>query len=317
MKQLEIIFIGTGGSIPTYNRGPSCTCIRNEGKCYLIDIGEGSQYKIMRSEISMTKITHIFLTHEHGDHINGLFGLLETMNMYKREEKLTILGNKYTMYKIMDVIKVLYGAKILSYEIEYEILCHDTMYHFDDMMVQALEVDHIVPTLSYIFTKKILKGTFDVQKAKDMGIPPGPIYSKLHLGQKVLWNDKILDGKDFICKISNPIKIYFSGDTRYNIKNLPYLQNMDVMIHEATYCHINQEIAHQKYHSTTTDAAKLAKLSHSKCLILNHIVARTVKQSLAQYENQILQEARKIHSCVYLAKDLDTYLVSESETKKI
>jgi len=316
--KLEVILLGTGGSIPAIGRNPSATIVQNEGKCYLVDCGEGTQYNLMKSTIKMNKLSHIFLTHSHGDHCNGILGLMETMKMYSRTDPLAIIGNMHTINKI----KVLLSASTTSFPfINFIILdqSNNRTIDIDDMKITVFNQRHSVPSFAYLFEKKAAIGTFDIQKAKDMNLPPGPIYSKLKNGEQVFFDGNILNGKEFVGKSKDPIKIYFSGDCLYSEKNIEDIKNCDMIIHEASFSDKYQKHANLKKHSTSTDAARFALKAHCRTLIMNHFVVRSDKKKISpsRYVQQLQKEAREIFPNSYTSNDYDHWVISNETISKI
>ncbi len=290
---IEIIFLGTCSGIPTkYRSHPAIALVRN-GEILLFDCGEGTQRQLTFANLSIMKISKIFITHFHADHFAGLMALPQSMLLLNRKKPLYIYGPE-GIDEIGEVI-----LKLAGYELDFEIrfieanegvVCKEKNY-----MIKAIEVNHSIPTLAYCYEENP-KRKFLVEKAKAMGLKPGPWYKKLQMGEEVLYEGKLIKPDD-VTKIVKGKKIVYSGDTTYCEKLIDFAKDADLLIHEATYASNMQKKAREVMHSTCIDAAKIAKKANAKKLILTHISARYKDAS------KLLEEAKKIFKNTEIAKD--------------
>ncbi len=290
---IEIIFLGTSSGIPTKYRGhPAIALVRN-GEILIFDCGEGTQRQLVFAGLSIMKISKIFITHLHADHFAGLIALPQSMYLLGRRKPLYVYGPE-GIEELGEII-----LKLAGYELDFEIkfitaeegvICEER-----DYIIKAIKVNHSIPTLAYCYEEKP-KRKFLVEKAKALGLKPGPWYKKLQMGQEIFYEGRLIKPDD-VTKVVKGKKIVYSGDTAYCEKLIEFAKDADLLIHEATYASDMQERAREVMHSTCIDAAKIAKAANVKKLILTHISARYKDAS------KLLEEARKIFRNTEIAKD--------------
>ena len=297
---LHVIFLGTGGSVPTPKRGLPAILVSRKGEQIMFDCGEGVQRQMTRAGGGFHRKTKIFVTHMHGDHVLGLPGLLQTMALLDRQRKLEIYGPtgiKQFLKCIKETVQF-----VLTFQVEiHEIKEAGTVCEEEEYVVQAARADHVVPSLSYAFVEKPRAGRFNPEKAKKMDVPEGPLWSKLQQGHEV----KSLRGKtvrpEQVVGHSRPgRKVVYTGDTRPCDDVLRLALGADLLIHDATLADDLAEKAHEDGHSTPTQAAQTAKKARVKQLILTHISARYDDTKL------LLDEAAKVFKRTRVAEDLMT-----------
>ena len=296
LTDLQIIFLGTGGSIPTPKRGLSAIAIRRKNELLLFDCGEGTQRQMIKTRIRFHRKTKIFVTHMHGDHVLGLPGLLQTMSLLGRRKDLEIYGPKGIKDFIEAINQTVHFSLTFTlkvFEIEGGLACEEKEYS-----VETAPSDHIDPSLSYAFIEKQRPGRFQIKKAKELGIPEGSLWSKLQSGEIV----KLPDGK--VVKPSMVLgsprlgrKVVYTGDTGPSESVRRLAENADLLIHEATFEDEMKERAIEDGHSTPSMAAETAKKAGVKKLVLTHISARY------KDANRLLQQARNIFVNTELAED--------------
>ncbi len=297
LTELQVIFLGTGGSIPTPQRGLSAIAIKRKAELLLFDCGEGTQRQMIQAGVGFHRKTKIFITHMHGDHILGLPGLLQTMSLLDRTKELEIYGpqgikafveaiNQTVLFTLTFPVQVseLKEAGLVCEEKEYE--------------VHATQPNHMTPALAYALTEKPRPGRFHIEKAKELGVPEGPLWSKLQGGSPVkLSGGKIVKPEMVLGPPRPGRKIVYTGDTRPSENLVKLAEDADLLIHEATFDDELLERAAEDGHSTPSQAAETAKEAGVKWLVLTHISARYRDASL------LLEQARKTFSNTDLAKD--------------
>ncbi|MEW6070937.1 MAG: MBL fold metallo-hydrolase, partial [Candidatus Thermoplasmatota archaeon] len=185
---MELAFIGTGGSWPSKERNVSCVALRLGKEIILFDCGEGTQRQLMHSTMSFMKISKIFVSHFHGDHFLGIPGLIQSMALNNRKKELKIYGPKGTAKIIKTLLKLGYFAP--SFEtIVYDLTGNDNI-EFENYRIKTCYADHNVPTLAYSLEEREKPGRFRVDRARALGIPPGPLYRKLQLGKSVVFKGR-------------------------------------------------------------------------------------------------------------------------------
>lgn len=311
---MNFIFLGTGAGIPAKQRNVSSLAVQflsESGTIWLFDCGEATQHQILHTSIKPRKIEKIFITHLHGDHIYGLPGLLSTRSFKGAETTLTIYGPKGIAQFVNTALNV--SGTYLKYPLEFhEIEEEGILFEDDEYIVTASLLEHNVPSYGYRIQQKNMPGPLLVDKLKEDGIPPGPIYKEIKKGNIITLPDgRQIDGKNYIGPPKKGVVITVLGDTRYSKKAIELAENADVLIHEATFSKENEEIAYEYFHSTTTQAAKVAKEANVKQLILNHISSRY----LLEDHEQLLAEAKGIFPNTYIAEDFSYYHFSKKSKK--
>jgi len=294
--QLRIVFLGTSGSIPSVNRNHSSIFIQFGSYRFLFDCGEGTQKQMMIAKTGFRNLDHIFITHLHTDHYIGLFGLLETMSLNEREKPLYIYApNAEILRHVFEVL----GYDKLNYEVNVKELKDGDEIKFKDFKILAFKTEHIVPSLGYALIEKDRRGKFDREKAeKVLGIPPGPLYSKLARGESIVWNGKVITPDMVLGEKRKGRKIVYTGDTRPCNRTIEVARDADVLIHDSSFTSDLIDWAVESGHSTAREAAEIAKRANVKKLILTHISARYSKDV-----TPLLKEAKEVFENVLIAED--------------
>ncbi len=294
---IRVIFLGTGGSIPTPKRSLPAILIQRKGEQIMFDCGEGVQRQMIKAKGSFHKKMRIFITHMHGDHVLGLPGLLQTMALLDREKKLEIYG-PVGIRRFLECVKetvqffLTYPTEI--YEVEKAgVVCDEAEY-----TVQAVHADHVSPSWSYAFVEKPRPGRFNLKKARALGIPEGPLWSKLQQGQKIrLDNGEVVKPEQIVGSLRKGRKMIYTGDTKPSQSLVNFAINADLLIHDATLDDALAERAEEDGHSTPCQAADTAKKAKAKQLVLMHISARYDDTDL------LLEQAKKIFGNTIVAHD--------------
>jgi len=294
---LRVVFLGTAGSIPTTERSLPAIAVQRKGELILFDCGEGVQRQMIQAKIGFHRKTKVFITHMHGDHVLGLPGLIQTMSLLDREKKLEIYGPpgiKAFVEATQQTVQFTLTFPIEIFEIEKAgLICEEKEYE-----AYAVWTNHVIPSLAYALTEKPRPGKFHQEKAKSLGVPKGPLWSRLQHGSTVKLSDgRIVKPKDVLGPPRPGRKIVYTGDTRPVEKLVELAENTDLLIHDATFDDELAERAHEDGHSTSSQAAETAKKAGAKRLVLIHISARYKKPDI------LLEQAKKIFPKVDVAKD--------------
>jgi ribonuclease Z len=294
---LSVIFLGTAGSIPTPQRGLPAIAIRRKGELILFDCGEGTQRQMIQAGVGFHRRTKVFITHMHGDHLLGLPGLFQTMSLLDREKKLEIYGPP-GIKTFVEAMKRTIRFK-LTFPIEVSetedagLVCEEKEY-----AVHATWADHVIPSLAYALVEKPRPGRFYPEKAKVLGIPEGPLWSRLQRGSTVELSDgRVVTPRDVMGPSRSGRKIVYTGDTRPSKSLVKFAEKADLLIHDATFDDELLEKAQEDGHSTASQAAKTAKEARAKKLVLVHVSARYKAPDL------LLEQAREIFPNVNVAED--------------
>ena len=266
------------------------------GDIFLFDCGEGTQKQLLFTTVSPMKISKIFITHYHGDHILGLPGLLQSMSLNGRENELTIYGPR-GLDKIRDAIYSL-GYCAIEYPIEFIEIDDGIVEETEEYIIRAQSVRHNVPALAYSIEEK-KKPRFLREKAIELGVPVGPAFGKLHNGEEVEVNGKIIKPEQVLGPPRKGIKITYSGDTRPCEEMIMLAKDSTLLIHESTFIQQEAQNAEDYGHSTAYDAAFVARESNSKELVITHISTRYGED----YAKIMLNEAKEVFENTKLAED--------------
>jgi len=294
---LRVIFLGTAGSVPTSKRSLPAIFVQRKGEQIMFDCGEGVQRQMMKTKTGFHKKMKVFISHMHGDHVLGLPGLMQTMALLDRERKLEVYGPpgiKRFIEAIKETVQFVLTFPVEIHEIkEAGVVCEEEEY-----AVQTVWANHVVPSLAYALVEKSRPGRFYPEKAKALGVPESPLWSKLQHGHKV----KLLDGR--VIKPEQVVgpprpgrKIVYTGDTRPFKGFVKFAAHADLLIHDATLDDELAERAVEDGHSTPSQAAENAKKAKVKRLILTHVSARYDDTSV------LLEQAQKIFKNTRVAED--------------
>jgi len=294
---LNVIFLGTAGSLPTPERNPSAVLVNREGDMILFDCGEGTQRQMMRARTGMMPLTHIFLTHLHADHILGIPGLLETMAFQGREEPLTIAGPINTA-RMLDCFKsVCYFSRHFSVRaVELE---PGEAVPMKGFRVTAFSTQHSVPSLGYCLEEEQRPGRFNREAAVSLGVPPGPLFGRLQRGQSIEIDGRRIEPRQVMGPARPGRKVVYTGDTRPCVSVEAASQGADLLIHDCALASDMADWARETKHSTAAEAAETARRAGVAALALTHISSRYSEDTSA-----LLREARSIFDKSTVAEDL-------------
>ena len=308
---MNITFLGTSSGVPTLTRNVSSLALKlsQKAEVWLFDCGEGTQHQLIKSTIKSSQIRKIFITHMHGDHIYGLPGLLATLGLTGNSKGIDIYGPSNLKNFISSALKNSYckiSFPLKFFEVENSAQTNTNLFEDELMEVKCASLKHRLPAFGYRVNEKDKPGQFNLEKAKKLNIPEGPIYGRLHSGQRVKLEDgRILNGSDFCGEPRKGESFVYCTDTIFSKRAVELSKNVDLLVHESTFSDKDEEMAFEKLHSTTIMAAKTALLSNAKKLVLTHISPRYTPKSLVK-PIDLLNEAKQIFPNTFLAKDFLT-----------
>ncbi len=302
---LKIIPFGTSSGRPTLHRHVSSLAVVGDGEWWLFDCGEAAQIQLMRAGLSSHKLAAIFITHLHGDHFNGLAGLLATMSLDQRRRPLVVTGpvgiREYLeMVQRLKISYISYPLTIREYSAadftsQQPLEVFDSSHH----RVVALPLDHRILAIGYRLIEKDKPGRFDVERARELGIPAGPQYSRLQAGHSVVLDDgRTIESSAVVGPARRGLSIAYCLDTRPCANGVRLAHEADCLVHEATFTEDHHEESHFYGHSTAAQAAEVARIAAVKRLLITHFSSR-----YPDYR-QLLAEARQVFPGTSAAEDL-------------
>ncbi|MBC2017154.1 ribonuclease Z [Listeria seeligeri] len=306
---MELVFLGTGAGVPSRGRNVTSialSMLNERNAIWLFDCGEATQHQILRSQIKLSKLEKIFITHMHGDHIFGLPGLLSSRSFQGGDSDLTIYGPVGIQAYVETSLK-LSGTR-LTYKIIFKELEPGLIFEDEMFTVTADELDHGMLSYGYRIVEKDKQGALDAARLKADGVEPGPIFQRLKNGEVVTLPDgREIDGENYIGAPQKGKIISIFGDTRETASEYALAENADVLIHEATFEGDKGKMAAEYMHSTTIQAAELAKKAGVKKLILTHISSRYDREA----SKALLIEAKSVFENTEIAYDLAVFQIGE------
>ncbi len=302
---MQILFLGTSGSWPTPKRNVSAVAVKRGPEVLLFDCGEGTQRQFMLSPMSFMQVSRIFVTHFHGDHFLGIPGLVQSMTMGDRQAPLEMYGPRGMKDLVHRMLTL--GHFKAGFDVPVRELAGGDEEDFGEYVVRALDAQHTVPALSYALEEKERPGRFDLEKARALGIPEGPLYRKLQEGQSVLVAGRTFGPDLVLGPPRRGRKIVYTGDTMPSESLVAFARGADVLIHDATAETSLEEKANRYGHSTARQAALVAKDAGVRTLVLTHVSPR--------YEDAapILADATPVFPNTFLAEDFFRMDVPYSE----
>jgi ribonuclease Z len=269
----RVTFLGTGGSIPQTKRAPSAVAVEREGDLMLFDCGEGTQRQMMRYGTGFT-VDDIFITHEHGDHLLGVPGLTQTWTFQGRDEPVRIYCPESVVDYVHDCVGL--AGHRPPYDVEVKPVADGTVIRRDGYDIVAFETDHgRVDSVGYAVVEDDRKGRFDRERAEELGVPPGPKFSKLHDGEPVELEDGTVVEPDEVVGEPRPgRKFVYTGDTRPTDRTVEMARDASLLVHDGMFADDNADRAVETGHSTAREAAEVARRADAELLALTHVSSR-------------------------------------------
>lgn len=286
--------------MPAKHRNVTSIALKHlqNGAIWLFDCGEATQHQILHTSLKPRKIEKIFITHLHGDHIFGLPGLVGSRSFQGGEEPLTIYGPKGIRNFIETALSV--SATRVRYELSIVEIEEGIIMDEGNFTIEAKRLDHAVISYGYRIVEKDQPGTLLVDKLKAEGIMPGPIYQRIKTEKTIELDDgRIINCSEFIGPPKKGRIIAILGDTRPCENSVELAENADLLVHEATFDKNAENLAYDYFHSTTYQAAMIAKKANAKALCITHISSRYEKKDA----EILVKEAKEIFPNTTIAED--------------
>jgi len=270
---MRVTFLGTSGAVPTAERNPSAVAVEREGDRFLFDCGEGTQRQMMRYRTGFD-VEQVFLTHAHGDHTLGLPGLLQTLDFNERDAPLAVHAPAGTRSEVEALVAV--GGGRPDYPVRItQVEAGDVVLDREDYEVRAVGVEHRCAAVGYALVEDDRKGRFDREKAEgELGIPPGPKYSKLHEGEPVEQDGRTIQPDEVVGPPRPGRRLVYTGDTRPCESVVAAATDADLLIHDGSFAQDLADRAVETAHSTAREAATVAREAGARRLALTHVSSR-------------------------------------------
>ena len=299
---LALTILGNNSAIPAFDRNPTAQILQTLEESYLIDCGEGTQMQMMRYKIRRSKISHIFISHLHGDHYFGLIGLLTSMSLLGRTQDIYLHAPSALEEIINLQLKV--SDTHLSYPLHFRVLKTEGIIVDDKKLtVECFKTQHRIECWGFLFRQKKNPRKLDAARAKTYEIPAA-FYEKLQRGEDyVTKKGTIIPNEEVTTAAPNAKAYAYCADTIYDECLIEKIKGVDLLYHEATYLKDLAERAAARFHSTTVQAAAIAQKAGVKKLLIGHFSSK--------YEtlDEFLTEAVEVFECTELALEGVCYTI--------
>lgn len=298
MEKFEVNILGCGSALPTTRHFSSSQVVNIREKLFMIDCGEGAQLQLRRSKLKFTRLNHIFISHLHGDHCFGLMGLISTFGLLGRTATLHIYAHEELERLLQPQLE--FFCKGMTYEVKFHHIDPtkaEMIYEDRSVSITTIPLRHRIPSCGFLFQEKktpnhIIRDMIDFYQI--------PVFEL----------NRIKNGADYVCPdgtivpngrlttpSANPRSYAYCSDTLYQRSILPQIKGVDLLFHEATFMHEDAARAKETFHTTTLQAAEIARDAEVKQLVIGHFSAR--------YENEelLLEETQSLFPNTLLAKE--------------
>jgi ribonuclease Z len=249
----------------------SALSVQREGDIMLFDCGEGTQRQMMRFGTGFT-LDDIFITHVHADHFLGLTGLLRTMALQGRIEPLALHGPPRSARILDQAVRL--GVERVPFEVEIVEVPPGEIVRRSGYAVEAFDVAHRTPAVGWALQEDERLGRFDVERARGLGVPEGPLFGRLHRGEAVELDGRRVEPAEVVGPARPGRRVVYTGDTGPAVSVLEAARDADLLIHDATFGEEEAERARETHHTTALGAARLAARAGVRRLVLTHLSAR-------------------------------------------
>jgi len=295
---VKIVVLGSGGSWPCRDRAPPAVALKLDGEIILFDCAEGTQRQFMFSTLSFMQVGHVLLSHLHGDHFLGLPGLVETMALNDRQDRLDVYGPPGTARRLRTLFSVGYFSA--AFPVGLHDLRGGDEVDFGTCRLRCAEASHQVPSLAYSVEEPPRPGRFNLDKARALGIPAGRLYNRLQAGETVTHAGRTFSPDMVLGPPRGGRKVVYTGDSAPSAALTELARGADLLIHDSTSDSALAAKANQYGHSSSVQAAETARSAGARMLLLVHISPRFGKED----EPRMLAEARAVFPDTVLASDL-------------
>ena len=298
-----VTILGNNSALPAYDRHPTAQIVTLNEQLFLIDCGEGTQMQLTRYKVRRSKISHIFISHMHGDHYFGLAGLLTSFSLMSREQDLH-LHAPAPLKQILD-LQFSTADTRFTYKLHFHPLNGDGVIAEDEKFsVEAFKVFHRIDCWGFVIREKKKPRKIDVERISGKNIP-AIFYDRLKNGEDYVTKTGEIISNESVTIANTPSRSYaFSGDTIYNEAICKNVKDVTLLYHEATFLKDQEERAASRFHSTTIQAAKIAQTANAKRLLIGHFSSKyeTLDAFLTETSEVFPQTQLAIEGVTYIIK---------------
>ncbi len=297
---LSVTILGNNSAVPAFNRHPTSQVVTQDGTSYLVDCGEGTQIQMIKYKIRRGKISHVFISHLHGDHYYGLVGLINTFGLLSHRQELHVYGPEPLQQVIELQLKV--AETNLPYPLHFHALKENaTLVDNEKIRIKCFRTNHRILCFGFSFEEKEGKRKLLIEKVRKFNIPQS-FYSSLQQGLDYMTSrGEVIKNEDVTTSPQRGKKYAFCADTRYDESLIEHIYGFDMIYHEATYLDNMRDKAAERFHCTTKEAATLARKAMVNKLLIGHF------SSKYSTLDAFLLEARSVFPNTDLALEGQTY----------
>lgn len=291
-----VTILGNNSAVPAFDRHPTSQVVTLDGNNYLVDCGEGTQIQMINYKIRRSKISHVFISHLHGDHYFGLIGLISSFGLLNHQQELHVFGP----YPLKEIIEL--QLKVADTKLPFALHLHTireagVLVDTDNLKVECFRTNHRIECYGFSFAEKKQPRKLDPEKAREMEIPAA-FYDRLKDGEDYTRKDGTVIQNEAVTLPAAPGRKYvYCADTKYDESLLQHIQDADLVYHETTYLDNLRERAELRFHSTTKQAATMALKGNAKRLLIGHFSSKY--DTLEEFE----AEAREVFPNTDLARE--------------
>jgi ribonuclease Z len=298
----KLTILGCNSAIPTIDKNPTAQLLNVDERFFLIDCGEGTQIQLLKNKIKAQRINHIFISHLHGDHYFGLIGLINTLHLLGRTKELNLYAHK----GLKQIIDLQFQAS--NTELKFPLFFHPippdeekVLFEDESIVISNLILKHSIPSSGFLFKEKKKAKNIIKAKIEEYEIPIAQLSSIKNGADFKSKEGKIIKNKELTTIANLPHSYAFCSDTTLVEENIATIKGVTLLYHEATFMKDLVEKARQTGHSTTIDAATMAKKAKVKKLVIGHFSSR--------YNDleELLAETKSVFTNTYLATDGSTF----------
>jgi ribonuclease Z len=293
---LSITLLGTGAACPSVERNVAALAVAREGETLLFDCGEGTQRQMMRYGVSFA-FREIFFTHYHADHMLGVTGLMRTMGLQDRTLPVTLYGPRGADRILGAAIGL--GIERNRFPIEIKEIAPGDRIAREEYDIVVFPTDHRADTVGYALVEHTRLGRFNPERARELGVPEGPLWGQLHKGETVeLPDGRRVGPADLVGRPRRGRTVVYTGDTRPSLSVVEAARGADLLIHDSTFGEEERARAVETGHSTAAQAAEVAREAGARRLVLTHISPRYTRDA-----PELLAEAKAVFPESLVARD--------------